>query len=160
LAYEPITRPEDLPPIGRLAEHLRLDFKGEQPEKVNQEHLEEMAKDIAAFANSSGGVIVVGAKEGGGYLREYKGMRKDEARRVQKDYQRAVDLCSPRPVIDTRVLELPGRDDEHVVAVNVDAYAAPPIGVSRRDQSGGEVHWRFPVRRGDDTRDVSVRRTA
>ncbi len=41
-----------------------------------------------------------------------------------------------------------------MVAVNVDPYAAPPIGVQRSDEKGGPRWWAFPARRGDENRNL------
>jgi hypothetical protein len=57
--FEPITKPEQLPPEGTTIETLGRDFKKLAP-SLNPP---EMAKDVAAFANRIGGVIIVGAIE-------------------------------------------------------------------------------------------------
>jgi hypothetical protein len=67
--------------------------------------------------------------------------------------KKALDLCSPRPVIDPKAIV--SRDGSgFVVAINCDAYAAPPIGVAKLGQDGGEKWWAFPARRGRDNHNL------
>ena len=60
MPYRPLTEPDDLPPEGPLSNVARekhdLEFKSEADRTSPWEH----AKDIAAFANSLGGTILVG----------------------------------------------------------------------------------------------------
>src|SRR5947207_14973186 len=69
--FKLIMRPEDLPPVGSAREILALDFKRDLYDLAKPF---EMAKDVAAFANASGGSILVGADE-------------DQARHVLASYK-------------------------------------------------------------------------
>jgi len=153
MTYKPITVAAELPPAGQpFPENLHCDIKGQVPSPVLQGAAPvDQACDIAAFANANGGVILVGAHENPrGTLSAYVSMTQNEASKVVGVYQQARDLCSPRPIIDPLPIERsPG---QWVVAVNVDAYAAPPIGV-QQDKSNAKW-WAFPARRGDENRNL------
>jgi len=115
----------------------------------------DQANDIAAFANTSGGVLLVGASESPvGVLSAYVAVDYATAQQVVDAYRRALLECSPHPVIDARPIELPSAGNvaaRYVVAVNCDPYLAP-VGVRMPGQTGGEKSWFFPVRRGTNTR--------
>ncbi len=153
VAYQPITEANQLPPAGQLfPENLRFDIKGLPPGLIvaTDERLEDMACDMAAFANAHGGVILAGAHEQPrGTLHAYVDIDHARALEIVDLYQQARNLCSPKPVVDFRPIErAPG---VYAVAVNVDAYAAPPIGVHMRSQGGDRPRWwSFPARRGTD----------
>ena len=156
MPYTPILDAAELPAAGqRFPEHLHFDIKAQVPPPVlkGKEAPTALACDIAAFANTNGGVILVGAHEEPlGTLKACVPMTDKEAEAVVALYQQARDLCSPRPVINPRAFKR--NTGEWVVAVNVDAYAAPPIGVQRTDEKGGPRWWMFPARRGDANRNL------
>jgi hypothetical protein len=156
MPYKPILDVAELPPPGqRFPEHLHFDIKGQVPPLVLKGATgpEDLACDVAAFANANGGVILVGAhEEPRGTLKAYVAMTDKEVAAVVALYQTARDLCSPRPIINPRALER--NAGEWAVAINVDAYAAPPIGVQRSDEKGGPRWWAFPARRGDENRNL------
>jgi Schlafen, AlbA_2 len=156
MRYQPILDPEQLPGVGPLPEHLRFDMKLQVPEHLlKAPKPSELATDLAAFANAVGGVLLVGAKEKPrGTLERYVPMDFTMAQEIVDSYRRAQALCSPRPVVDPRPMPLKRNSAEWVVTVNVDAYAAPPIGVCRENESGGHKWWAFPVRRGSETRNL------
>jgi len=151
MTYNRIEIAAHLPPTGQLNERARersdLDFKTfADPAKV-WEH----AKDIAAFANALGGVLLLGADDSSGML-HYPGLNGQDAKDVQAVYEAAAKLCSPSPVVD--VIPIP---EIRVVAVNVDPFmdqvvAAP---AKTRDRSGKEhLHdtaWVFPIRVASQT---------
>jgi predicted HTH transcriptional regulator len=94
----------DLPPVGANAEHLGIDLKQEVGDPRNYQ---EMAKDVAAFANASGGVILVGAIEDRArrIVARYSPMERDLAKRVCDAFNHATrDLCSPKPVINPLII--------------------------------------------------------
>ncbi len=157
MAYKPFLASGDLPQPGPVPEHLRFDMKLRvAPQVLQGVQPSDLANDIAAFANTSGGVLLIGAAEGPtGVLREYVPMDHSTAQQVVNAYGRARLECSPQPVVDARPVELPASQPQtlrYAVAVNCDPYLAPPIGVRMRGQSGGEKWWSFPVRRGAETR--------
>lgn len=157
MSYRPITVAAQLPPTGPVAETLRFDMKMEIAQHVlavGARDLSALATDVAAFANASGGVLLVGAREEPtGVLAEYVGVDHPTAIRVAEAYQNALRLCSPRPVIDPQPLAAPGGG--YVVAVNCDAYAAPPVGVHRPEENRAEPKWwTFPTRRGNRTHNM------
>jgi len=108
---------------------------------------EERAKDVAAFANASGGCLLIGAEERGFELIQYNEVAREKAEEIATSYFTAIQKhCSPVPVIDTQVLE---HGNGFVIAVNVSPYPAPPIGVRPSD---GKDLWSFPMRVADKTR--------
>lgn len=150
MVYEAITDGAQLPPVGPLAEGLRLDMKL----LIRPEGVQDLACDVAAFANTQGGVLLVGAHEhpkDSGILSGYRPMSQVDANEIGAILRKALDLCSPRPIAEARPIP---RDNGYVVAINCDAYSAPPIGVAQEGQSGGEKWWAFPTRRGRDNRNL------
>lgn len=140
-----------------------LDFKewhhGIQPAPL------ELAKDVAAFANASGGTIVFGATESDHRLARYEG----------NDAAAAAKLCDtlhdvvhkrlrPPPVVVPRAIEL---DGTCVVALNVYPYVGQAVGVRVKQTECGDAEhtknvdaYLFPVRVGEDTIWLNPEQTA
>lgn len=158
MTYTPIFDTRDLPSIGPLPEHLRFDMKMVLKKNVEA----NLANDVAAFANTAGGVILVGATEhpaNSGNLSGYEPMAFADANGLGESLKKALRLCSPRPIAEAKPIELlpefwKDEDRKFVVAVNCDPYAAPPIGVAKSGQDGGEKWWAFPARRGSHTHNL------
>ncbi len=152
--FRPVLSQGDLPPEGTTREDFALDMKA----KVDQTNQFELAKDMAAFANSSGGTVLVGAVEdrAKGTLTRYLPFPESEANAVVKAYSLAVtQRCFPAPFIDVKAIS---KDAGFVVAVNVWPFPAQVVGVKiradRADGFGGEAYF-FPLRSGVDT--VTIR---
>lgn len=137
--YKKVYLWKDLPakPPKEIAETLTLDFKGQHKKDSG-----EMAKDMAAFANTHGGVILIGVAEtADNYERSL--LTKAEAKQVAKDYEDgARDLLAPRPHVDPAVVEFPGDTEKALVAINVEPFPGQLIGALLP----GTEAWRFPVR--------------
>ena len=141
--FQPITNSDHLPPVGANAENLGLDIK-----TVDKGDSFERAKDVAAFANASGGVLLVGAAEDleRGTLATYVPMEQDQAKQVCEAFNRATrDLCSPKPVIDPVIIAC---QNKFVVAINVWPFPGQAVGV-RYNQ--GPLCFAFPFRTGTHT---------
>lgn len=151
MTYLRIETAADLPPVGPLNDRARekvdLDFKTFADPVKSWEH----AKDIAAFSNALGGVLLVGADDSTGQL-TYPGVAGQTVKDIQAIYEGAAQLCSPSPVVD--VIPIP---ESGVVAVNVEPYldqlVAAPAG--SRDRTGKEIKhdaaWVFPIRQASQT---------
>jgi hypothetical protein len=102
---------------------------------TNKADFGEMAKDVAAFANAAGGVIVVGVDHQNGAAQRYP-LSLAEANELVELYSQAVrDRCSPRPLIEPCAIDIgpePGKppDERFVVAVNLWPYPDQPVGVT------------------------------
>lgn len=96
----------------------------------------EIAKHISAFANASGGKLVIGIEDGG----EVTGFRRNGARDVE-DFERApLATCTPSPVVHAeRVVAVNSAGEDDVVLV-LDVEASPSHVISR--SSDGEVFLR------------------
>ncbi len=126
MPFRPVITPTDLPTIGARREDLNFDFKRE----ILKATQEELAKDVAAFANASGGTILVGADENfsTNALSGWFPLSETDAAGVKTAYENAVrNRCSPPPVIDVQVI--PWTAEKYVVAVNVWPYPLLPVGV-------------------------------
>lgn len=157
MTYGRILLPSDLPPAGpptdRSREKADLDFKSFADERQPWEH----AKDIAAFANALGGVLLIGADDTSGDLL-YPGLRGQTVAQVKSIYEGAAKMCSPTATVDVVPIEHPS--GVVVVAVNVDPHVdqamAAPAGT--RDKNGKpcrhDTAWVFPVRRASLTEAV------
>ena len=147
--FRPIVATTDLPPVGTSRESGTFDFK-ERQDPADQR---ELAKDVAAFANALGGVLLVGAVEDRkrATLGVYKPMADlKDAETLRKAYELAVtQRCVPQPVIEAVRIETTSgvHPPGHVVAVNVYAASMGPIGV-RWD---GMESFAFPLRTATQT---------
>ena len=144
--FKPILTERDLPPVLEARETFLLDFK----RQGNPEERLEMAKDVAAFANNLGGVILVGATEDrkNGRLGRYQPLPESDSARLARAYDEAIrDRCFPKPFHQT--LALP-KDGGFVVAVNVWPYPGQPVGVGH-DGGGNATAFAFPIRSGVNT---------
>lgn len=156
--FKTITSESDLPTIGESHEDLNLDMKSysEQIETAKHYPEIEMAKDVAAFSNSTGGVILVGAFEKnnhGGYLSHYTPISHKKAEEVKKSFNVAVEnRCSPSPLIDIAIIQ---KDGGYIVAVNIWAFPGQPIGVrgqiDKQLEGKGFLAYFFPLRVGTNT---------
>ena len=77
--FRPVATTADLPALSAGRESGTYDFKG----SVDLAKKRELAKDVAAFANATGGVILIGAEEDkdAGTLRRYAPMDEGGPRR-------------------------------------------------------------------------------
>ena len=150
-AFTAIETVNALPPVGSsTSERLSLDLKRPaiRTGKPAAEEQFQLAKDVAAFANATGGTLLVGASEDAatGWLQSYAPMPEPEARETADAYSTSVrSRCSPSPLLDPVVLPC---DDGFVVAVNVWPYPGQPVGV--RSALSNEA-FAFPVRIGTHT---------
>jgi hypothetical protein len=155
MAYRPITEPSQLPQAGLpLPEDLRFDMKLLIGGLAADEGA--LASDVAAFANTAGGILLIGAHEhpkDSGILNAYRPMLYAEAQKIGETLKRALALCSPKPIAESKPIGL-SDGSGYVVAINCDPYGAPPIGVAQPGQGGGEKWWAFPTRRGRDTHNL------
>lgn len=150
MTYQRIEEASSLPPAGPLDSRARekqdLDFKTFADKGAMWEH----AKDIAAFANAVGGVLLVGAdNQSSPRVLKYPGVRGQTVAEVMDIYQRAGTMCSPAQNVDTVPLKGPG--DVDLVAVNVDPYVDQIVASPSGHRSIG---WRFPIRRASQTDDI------
>lgn len=129
-----------------------LDFKSGKTTK--EPEWRELAKDIAAFANHVGGVLLVGAAESADNIATPYGLEPTEAQRLQSAYEEAArDKCAPRPIITCK--QIPLGNEKVVLAVNVEPYPDQLVGAMLPDwNKNGEPTtshaWRFYVRIGKD----------
>jgi hypothetical protein len=137
--YRAIRDWSDLPggSPSEASETYELDFKAEHETDGG-----EQAKDMAAFANAFGGVILIGvAEKADTFTRKLLSI--GEAEIVAKDYENAArELLSPRPLVDPSIIRLPEDESRALVAVNVDPFPGQLVG-ARLPQTQA---WRFPVR--------------
>jgi hypothetical protein len=143
--WKPITDNSSLPPIG-TEESEYLDFKRE-PWDSSDTGYNELARDVAQFANNFGGSIVLGADEDGGdRLSGYV-----DVADAAKVAARVSDVChsalSPRADVQP-VVVLHGA--VHLVVVNV----APFDGVVANRVKGTD-RWEFKRRFGKSKRSLT-----
>lgn len=144
-----LTRAEDLPLVGIAREQLLVDFKAQ----VDPKRHFELAKDVAAFANASGGVVLVGAVEENGKLARYNPLPEALGNEIRAAYSQAVrDRCSPVPLCDPVAIATGGG---FVIAVSVWPFPTQPVGVKISGDRATEGHagpgWVFPLRTGVDS---------
>ncbi|WP_434043005.1 MULTISPECIES: AlbA family DNA-binding domain-containing protein [Sorangium] len=145
--YRRIETFADVPPAGpldaKVRETHRLDFK----ETASPEKTAEHAKDMAAFANTFGGVILIGSKVEAGIV-EHPGISRSHASRLAEVYeQTAKEMCSPSPVVNAIIIPAPG-NFQVLLAINIDPFVEGPIGAKLKEQDA----WLFPVREASHTK--------
>lgn len=152
MIYRPIRSQSDLPASGALDVRARekqdLDFKSYADSKKMWEH----AKDIAAFANALGGVVLVGAdNESDPTVLKYPGVSGQTTAQVVAIYEHAAAMCSPPQSVDA--VPIKGSGGVDLVAVNVDPFVEQPVASPAGHKVLGKVDdaWRFPIRRGSQT---------
>ena len=156
--FTPIQEAAELPDVGEATERFFLDFKRTYEKKsfpdAKKDRFDhrEMAKDVAAFANASGGTIIVGAIEDHtkGVVGKYEPLAKKDAKDISDAFDHAVkDRCSPCPVFDVVTLN---QGTGFVVVVNVWPFPGQPVGVMTRNDpktdGSGEPGHVFPMRVG------------
>jgi hypothetical protein len=156
--FKTILLQEDLPIVGQSYENYSLDMKSfsDNIETSKQYPDIEMAKDVAAFANSTGGVILIGAIEKirhGGHLSGYSPISAKKAEEVRNNFSRAIETrCSPSPLIDIAIIPI---DQTRVIAVNTWPFPGQSIGVRAKTDSNIEGKsvdaYFFPLRVGVNT---------
>ena len=157
MPYQRIIVTADLPPAGpkdaRTREKADIDFKRYGDDRKPA----EMAKDVAAFANQLGGVIVIGGdSESDKTQLSYPGIPEGKTAEVVDHCEKAAARCSPAQVVD--VIPLKGPDGTDLVAVNVNAFAGQLVaspGFSAKDGGIVQDAWKFPIRRASQTEFIS-----
>lgn len=139
----------DLPPENFDREGLSLDVKGKRLERYRPV---DLAEQIAAFANTLGGCILIGANEQAGGTYTYDVMDEALADTVRIKYEHAGrDFCSPNPILEPVVIQRP---PGFVTAVNVWPFPGQAIGV--RVGPLDKPAWLFPFRVGTQTKFLSA----
>jgi len=131
--------------IGTTREDDWLDFKRE-PHARGDQGRAECARDIAQFANASGGVLVIGADESAHVHSGWQAVpNPDDFIRWMHDVVNG--QLTPGPVVEPTALQTPS--GETAVIVNI-----PPslVLVARRQGEGFE----FPIRAGDSRRYMTL----
>lgn len=144
----PITRLEQIP--NTRVESPMLDFKAAigTYRKGDKWKRTEIAKDLAAMANTHGGAILIGVADDGKQV----GIPAGDAESLFKvvEGEVAKELCRPSVLVQCEEVttDKPGR----VIAV-VNIFPAPfaPVGVNVA-ASGQDATWQFPIRVGSHTR--------
>ena len=148
MAYIPIRTPADLQSrlvIGTTREDHGLEFK-RQPQARTDAGRVECARDVAQFANGSGGVLVVGANEAAHVLSGWQTVANPD------DYIHWVNdvvngHLTPAPVVEAHTVQVPS--GETVVVLNV----PPSLALIARRQGDG---FEFPIRAGDSRRYMTL----
>ncbi len=143
--FQLIDREQILPPEGTSREGLALDVKARPTTDPF-----EMGKDMAAFANATGGVILVGANDSAGLITYKPLLTEKEADDAKRNYEVSLrDRLSPAPRVDILVIATRGK---FLVAVNVWPSPGQPVGVSiGGSRSSPSAGFAFPVRVGSQT---------
>lgn len=146
----------DLPVVGQRVERHHLDIKADYTGTELQQRL-EIAKDMAAFANASGGTILIGAYEANdGTLARYANLLPSRVVTLI----RAADLAArdhlrPHPVVNAYATMSPEANADDIVVLEVLALPGQPIGVrvpvDKSHHGNAEAAYRFPVRVGTRT---------
>lgn len=136
-------------------EDWQLDYKT----KVDTAEWWEMAKDIAAFANHLGGVLLIGAHQKGRKV-ELPGIAADEAERYSLQYRNiARDKCSPSAIVSARIIGIPESQTGALLAVNVEPMPDQIVGAmfyrtNQNNEKKSSDAWRFFVRVGEDNKPI------
>ena len=147
----PVLTEEDLPRLDTTCERPDIEFK----KAVDPQPSIELAKDVAALANTAGGTIIVGARTAGSVVVGYPGVARDIANRLPDAYEEsASQRCRPAPKVESHLVPLHGKTDP-VVVINVWPSPIAPVGVHIHEKNRGKHvadAWVFPFRVGSHTR--------
>ena len=134
----------DVPPPGpfnlNAREGEQFDFK----KTASPKDRAEQAKDMAAFANVFGGVILIGADLRAGVV-THPGISHAHAHQLADAYEQAAkDLCVPVPRVAAISIPLPSAPATlTILAINIDP-SVHLVGAS--EQKTIDTPWRFPAR--------------
>jgi hypothetical protein len=131
--FRPVRQTSDLPPIGAVETNV-LDFKGTifGEDGKGKPDLCKLGKHVAAFANSEGGTVLIGAVENKTTrtLERYDPFSPERAAQIREAYSNAVaQFCSPAPLFDAATIP---QDAGAVVAVNVSPCIGQVVGVRKQ----------------------------
>jgi hypothetical protein len=128
-----------------VQERLWFDLK----ETYSPKTLAEKAKDVAAFANSIGGALIIGAKEGPTAPDYSSPLSTEYASSIENEFDEAVrSFCRPSPTVHVRTIPVPGAQTKAILVVNVEPSIEQPV--AARHQTDANF-WRFPSRVGRHT---------
>ncbi len=128
-----------------------LDFK----QSASHTDTIELAKDVAALANTLGGTVLVGADSSASILTGCPGISAFHASALETAYEEAVkNRCVPPPRIAFQRFPIQGSAN---VALAVYVWPSPvaPVGVSVKQTGGGKLvdeAWCFPWRANSHTK--------
>lgn len=109
----------------------------------------EAAKDVAAFANTVGGALIIGAREGDTEPDYSSPLQSDYAAKIESMVDEAVrDFCRPSPTVHVRTIPIPTENGKVILVVNVEAFVDQPV--AARHEADPRA-WRFPHRVGRHT---------
>jgi hypothetical protein len=137
---------DDVRALASEPESETLDYK----EVADEDEWWELAKDIAAFANHLGGVLLVGAKEQPDGLPKLHGLPPAKVAKLKHAYEMAArDKCRPAALVTCEVIPWDG--GRKMLAVNVSAYTGGLVGaqfyaLSKAKKPEPANAWQFPMR--------------
>lgn len=155
--FDPITRIEQVPRVGQGYERLTLDMKGgpgayrrfDQGSRIGWNEY-EMSKDVAAFANASGGTILIGAEEdtARGICTAHSPFSDELATEFAGAFTTAIEKgCHPRPLLAIERIRF---TSGLMLSINVWPFPGQPIGVAvttqKKDSGYGGTSYVFPIR--------------
>lgn len=149
--WKPIRRRENIPRIDD-SETLYLDFKAKPTDSPF-----EIGKDVAAFANASGGTLLVGAVASGKKLLKFQPL--DDASSTVVTYENAINArCRPRPAVTWELVSFDNAGSQ-VLAVNIEPFLGQLVGVHipKNEQKGMkpiEGLYHYPLRVNDHTQAI------
>jgi hypothetical protein len=130
-----------------VTEDFDLDFKRDLYERTDQKR-RDLAGDVAAMANSAGGVIILGVDDEDGRAAAAPGvpLTDEETRRM---HQVVASLVAPMPTIEINVVSQHGSNTSGFYIIAVPRSRSAPHAVLVNDAL------RFPRRNGTTTRYLS-----
>ncbi|REG27000.1 putative DNA-binding protein [Archangium gephyra] len=135
-------------------ESMHLDFKEffwTKNPNSNREPGQEAAKDIAAFANSEGGTIVVGVSDTNDRASGWNQRFKHEGKREQLEMWLRNYLTPSGLANHVEIIEITTAGGQETLVINVPPWPYGVVGIQGKD--GGCL---FPFRMGRDTRFLSI----
>jgi hypothetical protein len=150
-----ISTPEQVAALANEPEGPTIDYKGD----ADPAEWWELAKDIAAFANHLGGVIIVGAYEPNG-LPSIRGLPPEKASALANAYENvAKERCRPSPLVTCE--KIPWSDGREVLAVNVQAHASGLVGarfyaLNTKGEKVAANAWQFVMRVGKHNQELPL----
>jgi hypothetical protein len=132
-----------------VEESSDLDFKEGHYEETEAKR-EELAKDVAAFANHVGGLLVIGVRE-----QQLRAVELTPVSLADDPVSRYRQILAGRITPHVRdvsisVREVPGQPDQGIVLIAVPRSLLAPHAVFREHDKKRQMFW--PVRSGTDTR--------
>lgn len=138
MRYDPFMVPESLADIeqlirGEVQENIHLDYKDSRA--IRKDARDEIAKDVSAFANSDGGVLIYGVREKGHLPIEMDNGVDDSE--CSREWVEAAVMARITPRVEVKITPTPVSSGRSMYVIEVPKPVGDPIRLETRSTTNG-----------------------